>query len=427
MKEKGWLEGLEGAELHFRLVSNDLLEAGKRSVTAVASGATDEAVLSSAAVVDREFGEYAPQGILGKLYERAKGRTPQAKERPGVVVVVEEKHGSISADDMRYVEWLMRTKGEAPRVVMVPEVGHKAGSDHEHPRHLLEQEEEKKIGSFWKRQWRRMKALPAPITRDAALAAIPRTAIPVGFSLFLAFLKRDEVPLERAMVYVGLAFSFAVGFALLNQTVLNWFTFWSEFTRDGLEPYVKSLHRWVSHRTAGFVAGLAGALMHLLSFVSARGDVFIAGPLLGIGCSYLARLALGPVGETTSVLTLYGFFLVVFNVVVGSIAGGPYPQVIAHLRAVGRISNRASMYFGILDTIKMETGRIADFGMQTLYNSIQVTFAVVFWALLLVVDRCYVKPDVHCLKHRKDIELARRLFEKLRQAESLPKPQAVAA
>ena len=399
MSERRFVDAINGKEVHVRLVSNDLLEADKPSVTAVGSGASVDALLAGCAIETKKYTQYPPESMTRKLTDGLFGRGIARNPDPKAVVVVTEKNGSLSADDARYIEWLAGLKREYPRVIMLPEASHP--SHPESPRRLLD--EGSLDASFWARQWRRLKALPAPITRDAALAAIPRTAIPIGFSLFLAFLKRHDIPMSRAAGYIGLAFGFAVGFALFNQTVLNYITFCSELTREIFDPAIKALER----RLAPGV--LARLCLNVLAFVSARGDVLIAGPSLGIFCTYLARLALGPVGETVSVLTFYGFFLLLCNVLVGSFAGGPYTQVIAHLRAVGRISNKTSMYLGIVETIKMELGRLADFGMQTLFNAAQLFIAVFFWALLLVVDRCYRKPEVIRLSN-DDATSAARLF-----------------
>jgi len=398
--EPSFVEQIEGKEVHFRLVSNDLLEAGKPSITAVRAASGKEEFRTWV------YPQYSPESMARKIVDGIKGAGIAYPLEPRTIVVVAEKDGSISADDARYVEWLAGVKREHPKVLMIPESGKTVVA--EGPRKVLAEG-----GEFWERQWRRMKALPAPITRDAALAAIPRTAIPIAFSLFLAFLKINEIPLQRSLIYTGLAFGFAVGFALFNQTVLNYITFCSELTRDVFDPAMKSLER-------RFADGgvFVRFCLNTLAFVAARGDVLIAGPSLGVGCTFVARLALGAVGETQSVMTAYGFFLVVVNTLVGSFAGGPYGQVIAHLRAVGRISNRASMYLGIIETIKMELGRLADFGMQTLYNSVQVFIAVFFWGLLLVVDRCYRKPEVFRLA--EDDDAARRLFDALRARAGVP-------
>ncbi|MBI4372085.1 MAG: hypothetical protein HY552_07285 [Elusimicrobia bacterium] len=403
---------IRGKELHLRLRSNDLLESGRASLTAIGAGTGDASLVKDPVLESKEYTAYPPESIWTKIFRGLSGRMAASGERADVVVVVEEKNGSLSPDDVRYIEWLGRQKIGVPWVVMVPESGRHA-EDHQVSAHALSEAEAKKLraASFWRRQLRRLRALPAPITKDAALAAIPRTAIPVGFSVFLAYLKRGDIPLERSAVYIGLAFGFAVGFALFNQTVLNYITFCSEFTREAFEPWIRALDRVLSRGRGHW---LARAFLGVLSFVSARGDVLIAGPSIGIICTYIARLALGPVGETVSVLTFYGFFLVVCNVVVGSFAGGPYAQVIAHLRAVGSISNRASMYLGIVETIKMELGRLADFGMQTLFNALQGALAVGFWLLLLVVDRCHRKPEVHCLKEKGEIDAVRKLFDALR-------------
>jgi hypothetical protein len=426
------LERLHGKELHFRLVVNNLLEDGKKSLTAVSRGATEEAVLGAATLRAQDYTEYSPQSILGALAATVAGRRACAAADPGAVVFVQERDGSVSADDHRYIEWLSETRGEIPRVILLPEAGRAHHEEGEaQPHHLLDAKEEARLRSFWRRQYRRLKALPAPITKDAALVAIPRTFIPVAFSVFLSYLKRSELPMGRAAAYVGLAFGFNIGFGLFSQTVFNWFTFWSEFSRDAFGPSVLGLEAWVSRQgarargsihsqgplrrgTLTLVLGGAKLCTNALGFVSARGDVLIAAPLLGIGTMYLARLVLGPVGETVSVLTWGGFLLVLGNVVIGSLAGGPYPQVIAHLRAVGKITNKASLYLGIVETIKMELGRVADFGMQVLYNAIQGTLAVVFWALLLLVDRCYVKPVIEPLSRKQDIASVRRLFDELR-------------
>ncbi len=415
----GFLASLRGKELHFRLTVNDLLEDGKTSLIAVSRGGGEAEIVGDAILKSRRYREYSPQSILSALVATASGRRARAKPDPAVVVLVEERDGSVSADDHRYIEWLSETRGEVPRVVLVPERGRRPGAEGAGPDSSNEGAG-RPGGSFWSRQYRRLKALPAPITRDAALVAIPRTVIPVAFSVLLAFLKRAEIPLERSAAYVGLAFGFNVAFGLFSQTVFNWFTFWSEFSRDAFGPAVRAL----SARAAGrgrAVRALAGAL----SFVSARGDVLIAAPLLGIGTMYLARLALGPVGETVSVLTWRGFLLVLGNVIVGSIAGGPYPQMVAHLRAVGKITNKASIYLGIIETVKMEIGRIADFGMQVLYNAIQGTLAAVFWILLLVVDRCYAKPIVEPIRDARDAAVARRLFDALRARGASASAQAV--
>lgn len=401
--EASLLDQLRGKELHFRLAVNDLLEDGKKSLTAIGSGSTEDSILRDCALHEKEYADYSPQSILGKIAATIAGGRVAVADDPAVVVVVQERAGSVSADDLRYIEWLCETRGEVPRVIMIPEAGHAHESGGAQPHHLLDENEERRLHSFWKRQLRRLKALPAPITKDAALVAIPRTFIPVAFSVFLAYLKRDEIPIGRSAAYVGLAFGFNIGFGLFSQTVFNWFTFWSEFSRDAFGPSVLRLEKKIG----------ANIFTGVLGFMSARGDVLIAAPLLGIGTMYLARLVLGPVGETVSVLTWRGFLLVLGNVIIGSLAGGPYPQVIAHLRSVGKITNKASLYLGIVETIKMEIGRIADFGMQVLYNAIQGTLAVVFWILLLAADRCYVKPVMHALERKQDVELARRLFSGL--------------
>ncbi len=399
---------LQGKDVHVRLLSNELLEADKRCITAIG--------VSQPRFETKGYGDYRPKPLLAKLLGGLAGQSVRKAEDPRCVVLVEEHKGSVNPDDARYIEWLADQTGERPAVLLLPERETEVRAD---PSPAIRRHESPEGGAFWSVQWRRFCALPAPVTKDAALAAIPRTAIPIGFSIFLALLKRNEVPLERAALYVGLAFVFAVGFALCNQTCLNWFTFWSQFTREGLEPIVRRLERAAgSHKTAR-------AAVALLSFISARGDVLIAAPLLGVSTSYLARLVLGPVGETVSVLTLRGFWLVFWNVLIGSIAGGPYPQVIAHLRAVGRVTERTSIYLGILDTIKMELGRIADFGFQTLYNSIQGVLAVVFWIMLLVADRCYPKPEVVRLSGA-DLAEARRLFADLRERQRGARPSLTA-
>lgn len=416
--EADLIERLAGKEIHFRLATNDLLEDGIKSLTLIATGPDEDSLLRNAVLEKKEYTEYSPQSILGKFAATVAGRSVAAKDDPGVVVVVLERNGSVSADDLRYIEWLSEARAEAPRVIMLPETGHHhKTSDGEQPHHLLAANEEKRINSFWKRQARRLKALPAPITKDAALVAIPRTFIPVAFSVFLAYLKRDEIPLGRSAAYVGLAFGFNIGFALFSQTVFNWFTFWSEFSRDAFGSHIRDLESWIARQGPSF--RILRYLASFLGFISARGDVLIAAPLLGVGTMYLARLVLGPVGETVSVLTLRGFLLVLGNVIIGSIAGGPYPQVIAHLRSVGKITNKVSIYLGIVETIKMEVGRVADFGMQVLYNAIQGTLAVVFWILLLIVDRSYVKPHIHCLQHKQDIDLIRRLLEGFKAKEDV--------
>ncbi|MFA6091625.1 MAG: hypothetical protein WCU88_00015 [Elusimicrobiota bacterium] len=433
MTERNLSDQLRGKELHFRLRSNDLLESGKLSLTAVGAGINGDLSLGGYVFEEKEFTEYAPPTILGKIIDKLTGSNAVSKDDPSVFVIVEEKNGSISPDDVRYAEWLGRKKGEKPRILMVPELEREQAAESAQPHRLLGEEEARRLRSFWERQWRRVKALPAPITHDAALAAVPRTLIPMAFCIGLAYLKRNEVPLERAVGYIGMAFGFAVGFALFNQTVLNFITFWSEFTKDVFEPYIEALEQWVAVQGEALrlriregsrvrrpllklCVSFAKKCIYVLSFISARGDVLIAGPLLGIGCVYIVRLILGPVGETVSVLTLKGFLLVLGNVVLGSLASGPYPQVIAHLRSVGKITNRTSMYLGILDTIRMELGRVADFGMQTLYNVIQGTLAVVFWFLLFFVDRCYRKPCVRRLKDKRDAELLRAGFKQFRDS-----------
>jgi hypothetical protein len=411
--DKKFLDAIKGKEVHFRLVSNHLLETGKPSLTAVATGGAPDAMTKACKLESRDYSEYPIDSVLLRLIETARGGgIPEPAERRTVVVVA-ENDGVIGADDARYVEWLARKNSERPLLISLP--SQKQAASPAAPAAAAVSSEEE-VAAFWPRQWTRMKAIPAPITKDAAIAAIPRTAIPVTFSLILGYLNRDTIPMERALTYTGLAFSFAVGFALLNQSVLNYITFCGNLTRDIFRPAIKA----VESRLGGGPA--ARFIVNALSFVSARGDVFIADPSLGIGCTYLARLALGPVGETVSVLSLYGFLMVVGNVLTGSFAGGPYTQCIAHLRSVGKISNRMSMYLGIVETVKMELGRLADFGMQTFYNAAQMFLACFFWTLLLVVDRCYRKPEAVRITCPEDAALVASLFEALRAQASSRKP-----
>ncbi|MBI4372088.1 MAG: hypothetical protein HY552_07300 [Elusimicrobia bacterium] len=408
----GLLSFLQGKEVHLRLRSNDLLENGRTSLTAIARGTGDFTLVEHPVFESRVYTAYPSESILTKITRRLTGRSVPNGERSDVAVIVEEKNGSLSPDDARYIEWLAREKGTTPWVIMAPELDHQSDGVHSTADSPGAEDRMFEATSFLKRQMRRLRALPAPITKDAALAAIPRTVIPIGFSLILAYVNRHAIPLERSLGYIGLAFSFAVSFALFNQTVLNYVTFCSELTRDALDRPIRALGRILSSRAGPHP--LVNALLRALRFIGARGDVLIAGPSLGILCTYLTRLVLGPVGETVSVLTLLGFFQVVCNVVVGSFAGGPYNETIAHLRAVGKISNRASMYLGIVETIKMEFGRLADFGMQTLFNAIQGVLAVGFWLMLFVVDFFYPKPDVHRLKDRDEIAAVKKRFDGLR-------------
>lgn len=443
MPEKDLVEQLRGKEIHLRLVSNDLLETGKDSVTVISAGDNERAIINNAVLEKKKHTEYGSQSMLGKLLDIAAGKAIKVSKDPSQVLIVEEKNGAMSPDDVRYFEWLSHTKGERPRIIMLPEIKH-AGDLAKQSHHLLDKSEEAELqkASFWKRQWRRFRALPAPISKDAALAAIPRTFIPVFFIIFLAYVKRDEILLKRVTAYIGLTFVFSVGFALYCQTLLNWVTFCSEFTRDIFEPYIERIGKWVAGQDEYFETNPGSVLrkslsklftrmlrcvISFLSFISARGDVLIAWPSIGIFTTYLARLVLGPMGQTASVLSLRGFLLVVANLLVGTIAGGPYTQVIAHLRAVGKISNKASLYLQIVETIKMELGRVADFGMQTLYNVIQVCIASVSWLLLFMVDRLYVKPNVQRLKHRSEVEWVGDLFRQLRARDDFKKMLAECA
>jgi hypothetical protein len=433
--QKPLAEQITGKEIHVRLLSNDLLEMDKRSLTVVGIGGADKAFVHNSALEKKRFTEYNPQRILGKMRDLVSGKTILVKEHPDVFVVIEEKRGNVSADDARYIEWLTYSKGERPGVIMLPEhdtqTSQAAQSDRPSRGSSIPQGE-----SFWKRQFRRFIALPAPVTKDAAIAAIPRTLFPIILSILLAYIKRNEVTALRVGTYIGVSTGITLGFSLFNQTIMNWMTFWSEFTSDALEPLVDALERWraalekpsegnlldkssLRRKRVNVGITLARYAISLFSFISARGDVVLGGPLLGIGTLFAMRLALGPIGQTASVLTVTGFLLMLENNIVGNVTGGPYIQVLSHLRAVGKISNRASLYLGIFDELRMQVGKLSDFGFQILYHVVQVMIAVVCWIMLLICDRFYRRPEVHCLERQNDIEFVARLLNQLRARDDI--------
>jgi len=294
--------------------------------------------------------------------------------------------------------------------------------------------------SFWKRQIQKARHIPAPINHDAILATIPRTLIPLATATTLLFI-RGDIPLERGVAYILVGFGFSVGFGLVSQSVLNYINYWSDFTKDLFQPSIRTLENWVYkqrrlfhsnlpetmssvlsafHLTKASVLMTASGTVRVLKFLSARGDLLIAGPSLGIFCTYIARLVLGPVGETLDVLTWAGFAMIMANVYIGTVAGGPYNELITHLRAVGKISNRGAIWLSVLDTVKMEFGRVADFGYQTLYYYTQAIFAATFWSGLAAVDFVYPKSDPIRLTYNNNIAYFKAKINPFKKTPSQP-------
>ena len=419
---------LKGKEVHFRLTTNDLLENDKVSKTAFGFVSSDETIIKDMKITTKKYTEYTPSSFSSKIWSKVTGKDAVKKKDPSIVVFVQEKDASVSADDHRYIEWLIKEKKEYPKVYVIPEEDTEKKKDEKI--HLLSDKEIKKLkNSFWKRQFKKFMAVPAKISKDAIIATIPRTLIPIILIALLAYVTKDEAKLERVFAYAGVSIGFAFGFALIIQTILNWMTFWSEFTREAFDPQISSLENWLNKKEellsksksffgkkiTAFNMAIARNITGLLRFISARGDVLIASPLLGIGCVYIARAALGPMGQTESVFTMYGFLLVLANVVVGSIASGPYSQIIAHLRSVGKITNKASTYLGILDSIRLEFGRVADFGFQVLYNVTQVILGTFFWILLLISDRLFPKHKLIRLTSTEKLTLIKDVINKLKK------------
>lgn len=408
---------LEGKEVHFRLTTNDLLERGKLSKIAFGTVTDKDKIVKDLKIVEKEYTEYSPATFSGKIWDKLTGKNAK-KESKNTVVFVQEKNGSISADDHRYIEWLIKEKKETPKVYLIPEKNKKENKK-DTTIHLLDDKDMKKLkNSFWKRQYKKFLAVPAKITKDALIATIPRTLIPIIILTILAYTRRNEISIERILAYASVSIGFiAIGFALIFQTILNWMTFWSEFTSEACEPAIEKLERWLQTRKKNnnFTLKISKAIIGILRFLGARGDVLIAGPLLGIGAVFLSRLALGPVGQTTSVFTMSGFLLILANIFVGSITSGPYSQIVAHLRSVGKITNKTSTYLGIFDTFRLSLGKVADFGYQVLYNIIQLVLGVVFWVALLISDRLFPKHKVTKITNKDDLDFINKTIQDLQK------------
>ena len=311
--------------------------------------------------------------------------------------------------------------------------------------------EEKKAGisalanvkDFFVHQYKKSKYIRAPITMDAIFATIPRALIPFINSSVLLFINRNEVSsIERGLSYIALSFGFSVGFGLISQSVLNWINYWSDFTREGLSPAIKRFKTYLEDQERKLIntrsalestkniltafnlaqsslVKIGKLSVPVLQLLSARGDVLIACPSFGIFCVYLSRLILGPMGETHSVFTLSGVGMVICNVVLGTVAGGPWNEMITHLRAVGKISNKLAIWLAALDTVKMEFGRVADFGYQKLYNVMQVIFATTFWSTLAITNSLYPKSNSTYVKDSASLRYLQQLYENFSRNEAV--------
>ncbi|MFH1727700.1 MAG: hypothetical protein ABIA04_04710 [Pseudomonadota bacterium] len=388
------LNKLKGKEVHIRIKTNDLLEVKKTSV--VARGKFEgKSLVNELEVKNLKISDYK---IGLKLQRNLKSLTEQENN---TVVIVREIKKTISPDDVRYIASLANQKGYNPIVYILPEDKEKKlKQEMESKRALVDdvEKEELMAYSFAKRHLIKLKSVPTRVSKDAAIAAVPRTLMHLILIIVLYLTRQDEVTFERFLAYTAVAIIITLGFCLIFQTVLNWMTYWSEFTYELFEPLIKKLEGYLdlkeSKKGFSIIKELTKTLLNVCKFISARGDILIAGPLLGIFASTVSRIALGAVGQTASVFTLWGLFLLFANIIVGSIASGPFVQMIAHIRARGAVTERASIYLGIFDTLRMEFGRVADFGYQTLYNVVQVIFGIFFWILMLFADALYKKPDM---------------------------------
>ena len=283
------------------------------------------------------------------------------------------------------------------------------------------------------RQIQRVKYIPAPINDTAFTSSFVKASIPALSTGIVWFFSGNEVEYVRALGYLTFGVGITWGFGLISQSVMNYFNYWSDFTRESLNPSVRRIREIIENlNSESFIENTTNLLAHYklarkvtttvgsfavdtLDFMSARGDMLIGAPLMGIFTLYLFRLILGPTGETDSVLTLSGVWMVIWNTVLGCIAGGPYNEMITHLRAVGAIKNKNALWLSVFDQVKMDLGKVADFGYQNLYKWIQLVLGITLWSSLYSTDKLYPKTDYEVIEENSSIKFLQTLYQSFEQ------------
>jgi hypothetical protein len=388
--------------------------------------------------------QYVPISLLDATKKFFKKNDDSESSQKNIILVTKPmKNGELSPDDARYASYLESTKGvkvvifllpadestasESPLVISGedfkkiedPNILEKTGgylaegNKNNDVKDIIEHE------SFAKEQWRKFKSIPGKPTWTAFNVSIWRTLINLTATSALFLYQSDVISPERFFAYVGVGLGFSFFFGVFNQTVLNWIEFWMDFTERGVEKLFKlsRLKNWLKKNTniiakdkssteammtlgerAGFLKRtkitLAKGTYEVARFISRRGDILIAFPTLGIATTFFVRYALGEVGQTASVLTFAGFAMLVKNIIWGSIFGGPVNQTLINLRARGRFSKKAVMRYSSLEELKMQFGKVGDFGLQTVFYVGQAFIGTALWATLWTTELLFPKPEV---------------------------------
>jgi hypothetical protein len=98
----------------------------------------------------------------------------------------------------------------------------------------------------------------------------------------------------------------------------------------------------------------------------------------------LARLMLGPAGDTPFVLSPAGLGLVFLNVGQGMLAGGCIIPAINQAREAGLLSEAAAAHLYQISGVTIHVGLLATFGHQRLHGWVTAALAILSWLLYAV-------------------------------------------
>jgi hypothetical protein len=435
----------------FTMESNDDLEKSGVSVRFVSpEGQSTEQQIDNFILSKQTRDQYTPMSFMEsvrKFISKTKG-TFDPEEQTIILVTKLMKNGELSPDDARYASYLEKTKKVKVQIFVLPDENSDAGEK----QLVISGDDFKKIDdveiakdeitesvpaldeqlqvtggtdekvSFAKDQWKKFKSIPAKPTWTAFNVSIWKLLINLKASTALYLYQSNNVSWENFLGYVGAGVGFTMFFGIFNQTMLNWIEFWMNYTEEGVKRLVKldKLKAWVDKNTKlieknknttdvmvtlGERAGLmkrakvrAGKISYEVTrFISRRGDVLIAFPIVGIVTTFFVRYALGEVGDTASVLTVAGFGLAVVNVIWGSIFAGPVNQTLIYLKSQGRLSKKNVLKLSALDELKMQFGKVGDFGLQALFTVGQAIIGTTLWATLWATELIIPKPLIVAL------------------------------
>ena len=112
-----------------------------------------------------------------------------------------------------------------------------------------------------------------------------------------------------------------------------------------------------------------------------------------VGCEFLNRLVLGPLGENPLVYTWHGIGLIFFNILQGMLSGGPITPAINKMRRAGLISHEWMMHFYQAASLTMHFGLFASFGYQRFYAILTGSVLVLAWSGYIVLTTFYGDPE----------------------------------